>query len=211
MGSRLRAILPGLVFALITLAPLNGFSQTAASSSNPSASTHRVSSATTAASSRFQQKLDWLQKNGQQAHPDQRPTTFTQDELNAYVAAGPVKLPEGVENLVFALAPGAVSANMQVDFDVLAARSSNPLLSLFSGTHQVLVKAHGAGSGGVARAHIDSVALDGSAIPRFILQMFVEKMLQPKYSQASLDPVIKLPEKIDLLELGTKQATVTQK
>ena len=63
----------------------------------------------------------------------------------------------------------------------------------------------------MARAHVDSVSLDGSELPRFVLELFVDKFLKPKYPNASLDPTFKLPEKIDLLTLGEHKATVTQK
>jgi hypothetical protein len=166
-----------------------------------------------AAADSFQKKLDHLRSNGLQAHPDQAPTVFTEDELNAYFAARRVMLPAGLKSVQFVLTPGALQSALKVDFDQLTAnaRSSNPLLSIFSGVHDVVVKAHGEGSGGVARAHVDSVALDGSELPRFLLELFVDKFLKPKYPNASLDPTFKLPEKIDLLTLGEHKATVTQK
>ena len=159
----------------------------------------------------MQQKLDYLKQNSEKPKPDERLTSLAEDEINAYFAEGRVKLPEGLERIIFKIAAGNVTSDMTVNFDTLTAHSSNPLLSLFSGIHQVQVRAHGEGSGGVARAHIDSVSLDGSEIPRFVLQMFVERMLQPKYPQASLDPTFKLPERIDLVTLGEHKATVTQK
>jgi hypothetical protein len=159
----------------------------------------------------MQQKLDYLKQNSEKAAPDERPTTLAEDEINAYFAAGRVKLPEGLDKINFQIATGSVVSNMTVNFDKLTAHSSNPLLSLFSGIHQVVVHAHGEGSGGMARAHIDSVSLDDSEIPRFVLQMFVDRMLKPKYPQASLDPTFKLPERIDMAVMGDHKVTVTQK
>jgi len=170
-----------------------------------------VSRATQAAADKFQQKLDYLKQNSEKSSPSQQPTILPEDEINAYFAAGRVKLPQGLEKIVFAITTGNVTSDMQVNFDTLTAHSSNPLLGLFTGTHQVQVKAHGDASGGVVHAHIDSVALDGDVIPRFILEMFIDKMLKPKYPQASLDPTFKLPERIDLVTLGEHQCTVTQK
>ena len=159
----------------------------------------------------MQQKLDYLKQNSDRPTPDQHPAALLEGEINAYFADGRVKLPEGLERITFGITPGNTTSNMSVDFDKLTAHSSNPLLSLFSGVHQVEVHAHGDASGGVVRAHIDSVSLDGSEIPRFLLEMFVQRMLQPKYPQASLDPTFKLPERIDLVTLGEHKATVTQK
>ena len=187
------------------------FLGTQAQSPAPATQSKQSSSATKAAADRMQQKLDYLKQNSEKPKPDERLTSLAEDEINAYFAEGRVKLPEGLERIIFKIAAGNVTSDMTVNFDTLTAHSSNPLLSLFSGIHQVQVRAHGEGSGGVARAHIDSVSLDGSEIPRFVLQMFVERMLQPKYPQASLDPTFKLPERIDLVTLGEHKATVTQK
>src|SRR5205807_2333906 len=84
-----------------------------------------------------------------------------EDEINAYFAAGRVKMPAGLKQVSFALAPGEITSNLVVDFDQLTAgrRSQNPLLGLFTGIHNVKVLAHGEASGGVARAHIDSAPL----------------------------------------------------
>ena len=110
-----------------------------------------------AAADRFQQKLDHLRSNGLQTHPDQAPTIFTEDELNSYFAARRMTLPAGLKSVQFVITPGALQSALTVDFDQLTAnaRSSNPLLAIFSGVHDVKVKAHGEGSGGVARAHVD--------------------------------------------------------
>lgn len=183
----------------------------AQSSSSTAAQPKQSSAATKAAADRMQQKLDYLKQNSEKPIPNQQPTALLEDEINAYFADGRLKLPEGLERITFGISTGSTISNMTVDFDKLTAHSSNPLLSLFSGVHQVVVHAHGDASGGTARAHIDSVSLDGSEIPRFLLEMFVQRMLQPKYPQASLDPTFKLPERIDLVTLGEHKATVTQK
>jgi hypothetical protein len=196
-----------LLLALTSLALAGAQAQSPA----PATQSKQSSAATKAAADRMQQKLDYLKQNSEKAKPDQRPTVLLEDEINAYFAEGRVKLPEGLERIIFKIAAGNVTSDMTVNFDTLTAHSSNPLLSLFSGIHQVEVYAHGEGSGGMARAHIDSVSLDGSQIPRFLLEMFVERMLQPKYPQASLDPTFKLLERIDLVTLGEHKATVTQK
>jgi hypothetical protein len=179
--------------------------------SQPANKTAGTSSADIAAANRFQQKLDYLKQNSEKEKPDQRPTVLAESDLNAYFAAGRVKLPNGLEKIKFSVLPGKGTVQMTVNFDELTAHSSNPLLALFTGTHLADVNAHGEGSGGIAHAHVDTVTLDGSEIPRFVLQLFVEKMLQPKYPQASLDPNIRLPEKIDLVILGERKITVTQK
>ena len=71
--------------------------------------------------------------------------------------------------------------------------------------------AHGEASGGMAHAHIDSASLDDTEIPRFVLELFVDRLLKPKYPQASLDPTFKLPSRVDVATIGEHKAALTQK
>jgi hypothetical protein len=163
--------------------------------------------------SSMERKLQHVQSNGALAHPDQTPTEFTEQEVNAYVASGAIKLPAGVQSVNFQGQPEVVIATTRVDFDELKAgrRSSNPLLSMFSGIHDVVVSAHVRGAGGQGYVNVDSVSLDGVEIPRFALQMFVEKYLQPKYPGVGLDSKFALPARIDTATVGLHKLTITQK
>jgi hypothetical protein len=158
-------------------------------------------------------KLQRIKANGASAHPDQTPTEFTEEEVNSYLASGRVQLPSGVQSVKFQGEPGVITANTRVDFDQLKAgkRSSNPLLGVFSGIHDVVVQAHAHGSGGQGIVNVDSVSLDGVEIPRFVLQLFVEKYLQPKYPNIGLDSHFALPDRIDTATVGRHKLTVTQK
>jgi hypothetical protein len=158
-------------------------------------------------------KLQHLQDNGEQTHPDPAPTELTEQEVNAYFASGNVKLPAGVRSVAFQAQPGVVTATSQVDFDQLKAgrNSYNPLLSIFSGLHDVIVTAHAHGARGEGEVHVDSVSLDGVEIPRFVLELFVEKYLKPKYPNIGLDSRFALPARIDAATIGLHKLTVTQK
>ena len=158
-------------------------------------------------------KLEHLEQNGAKEHPDQAPTSLTEDEINSYFEQGRVKLPSGVKSAKFELRPQIINGTAKVDFDELKAgrSSSNPLLGMFSGIHEVRVAAHASGSGGQGRVNVDSVALDDAEIPRFILQIFVDKFLKPKYPNVGLDSTFKLPAKIDLAIVGEHKLTLTQK
>lgn len=161
----------------------------------------------------MQRKLDRIQSNGASAHPRPLTTVMTEQEVNAYVASGRVRLPKGVQSVRFSGQPGVVDSVARVDFDQLTAgqRSANPLLSMFSGVHEVAVTAHASGSGGVAKAHIDSVALDGVQIPEFVLQMFVNHYIKPKHPNLGIDNTFQLPDRIDTAVVGNHELTVTQK
>ena len=166
-----------------------------------------------AAVSSIERKLQHIQSNGALAHPDQAPTEFTEQEINAYFASGAIKLPAGVQSVNFQGQPEVVIATTRVDFDQIKAgrHSSNPLLSMFSGIHDVVVSAHVYGAGGQGYVNVDSVSLDGVEIPRFALEMFVEKYLQPKYPGVGLDSKFTLPDRIDTAKVGLNKLTITQK
>ncbi len=178
---------------------------------HPSAQTKSSSNLDAVAST--ERKLEHVQRNAALSHPDPAPTEFTERELNSYFAAGRVKLPAGVRSVTFQGLPGVVNALAHVDFDQLKAgrRSSNPLLSVFSGVHDVAVASHARGRGGQGFVHVDSVSLDGIEIPEFVLRLFVEKYLQPKYPDVGIDSRFRLPARIDSATVGSHQLTVIQK
>jgi hypothetical protein len=160
-----------------------------------------------------QKKFDYLRQNGSKSTPDQKPTVITENELNAWLTSGNAQLPQGVKKLQFKGNAGVIDATAYVDFDEVTAgkRSANPLLSLFRGTHEVQARAHASGSGGTGQVHIDSVSIDGLAVPRIALQYFVDKYITPKHPEIGLDSQFKLPYRIDTATVGNRQLTVTQK
>jgi hypothetical protein len=161
----------------------------------------------------LQAKLDHIQQNGEQEHPDQAPTVMTEEEVNDYVADGRVTLPHGVKKLRMEGRSGIVTAFLNVDFDQIreGQNSSNPMLSLFSGQHDVRVEADAAGSGREGRVHVREVTIDGFSVPRMALEYFVSKYITPKYPNVGIDSQFQLPDKIDVATVGYHKATITQK
>ena len=151
--------------------------------------------------------------NGSSAHPDPTPTVLTEKEVNAYIASENVKLPEGVKSVHLSGTPGVITGTAQVDFDKVreGVHSSNPLLGIFSGVHEVVVVAHGYGKTRKGYVHADSVSLDGVEVPHFILELFVEKFLTPKYPQIGIDSQFALPDRIDTATVDEHQLVITQK
>jgi hypothetical protein len=166
-----------------------------------------------AAAESAERKFQHIQQNATLAHPDQTPTELTEREINAYLASGRVKLPNGVQRVQLTGESGAVTGNARVDFDQITAgrRSMNPLLSLFSGVHDVRVDAHASGSGGQGRVHIDAAAIDGMTVPRVALQYFVDKYVTPKYPNVGMDSTFQMPDRIDTATIGSHKLIVTQK
>jgi len=160
-----------------------------------------------------EKKFDHIHQNGQKARPDPHPTELTEQEINAYLAAGKVRLPAGVESVSLVGIPGVITGRCRVDFDhVRAGRSnSNPLLKLFSGVHDVVVEAQAAGSNHQGRVQVNSVAIDGIEVPSFVLELFVEKYVTPRYPGVGLDSTFMLPDKIETATVGQHKLTIVQR
>jgi hypothetical protein len=161
----------------------------------------------------LQRKLDHIQENAKSAQPDPAPTVMTEEEINDYFAAGRVNLPRGVKKVTFQGQSGILTALAIIDFDEIRAgeRSSNPLLSIFSGTHNVRVESDAAGASGQGKVHVRAVSIDGSEVPRMALEFFIHEFLTPKYLGVGMDSEFSLPDKIDLATIGYHKLTVTQK
>jgi len=178
-----------------------------ASASRPvSTSGHRLAAS-------MQTKLDHIQQNSKRTPPDQTPTVMTEEEVNDYIASGGIVLPQGVKKLSMEGRTGVVTAFLNVDFDEIRAgqKSSNPLLSIFNGTHDVRVEAGASGSGGQGQVQVHDVSIDGISVPRMALEYFVSKYITPKYPNIGLDSKFQLPNRIDVATVGYHKLTVTQK
>jgi hypothetical protein len=160
-----------------------------------------------------ERKLEHLERNADLDHPDPAPTEFTEQEINAYFASGNVKLPPGVQSVVFQEQPQIVIGTSRVDFDQVKAgkNSYNPLLSMFSGLHDVIVIAHAHGARGVGIVHVDSVSIDGVEVPKFVLELFLEKYLKPRYPNIGIDSRFALPVRVDAAAVGLHKVSVSQK
>jgi hypothetical protein len=165
------------------------------------------------AAARMQQKLDHIDQNANANPVDQRPTQLNEDEANAWVAEGMLKLPKGVKKAVFHAQSGTIHCDANVDFDEITAgqHSFNPLLMIFSGTHDISVASAADAQGGTGRVHIQSASLDGIDIPRAALELFVNRYLKPKYPNVGLDSEFKMPNRIDTATVGNHYVVLTQK
>jgi hypothetical protein len=161
----------------------------------------------------FAARLHHIQQNGISATPDSAPTVLPDDEGNAYFAAGRVKLPASVQQLRYSTTPDTVNAVARVDFDALTqnSTSNNPLLSLFSGVHDVRVIAGAAAQNGTATVTAQSVEIDGVTVPRVALEYFVKKYLTSKYPNVGMISRFKLPSRVDSAKVETAKVTLSQR
>ena len=185
----------------------------AAPSAGQTRSTAQGSSSSHRLADSMQAKLNYIEQNGHRARPDQRPTVMTEDEINDYLASGRVELPKGVNKVRLEGRSGQVTAFLKVDFDKIreGQQSSNPLMGLFTGVHDVTVDTNASGSGGEGRVQVNSVSLDGTEIPHMALEFFVDKYITSKYPNVGMDSHFHMPDRIDIASVGYHKLTVTQK
>jgi hypothetical protein len=183
----------------------------AAQSKSPTASAAQKKLSPAAA--RMQQKLDHIDQNAKANPVDTRPTQLKEDEVNAWVAEGMLKLPKGVKKAVFHAESGTIRCDANVDFDEITAgaHSFNPLLMIFSGTHDISVVGAADAQAGTGHVHIQSASLDGVEIPRMALELFVNRYLKPKYPNVGLDSEFKMPDRVDTATVGNHYVVLTQK
>ena len=161
----------------------------------------------------LQQKIEYLRQNGAKEKPDSKPTVFTDQEVDAYMASGRLKIPAGISDIHLKTTSGLATATGRVDFDELTKeqRSMNPVWALFSGVHDVRALVTGEGHGGTATIHVQEIDFDGHEISRFALEFFLEHFLKPKVPNAGLDTTFKMPVRIDSATLGKGKTTLVQK
>ena len=161
-----------------------------------------------------QKKFDHIARNGQRQQPDTKPTIITEQEMNAWLAENHARLPRGVESLrLDGTAPGALTGHATVDFDELTAgkRDANPLLRLFSGTHEIQVDALAEGQGGDALVRVQAVVINGVPVPRMALEMFIERYVRPRWPNVGMETRFKMPSRVDSAAVDSDKITIVQK
>ena len=133
--------------------------------------------------------------------------------MNAWFREGGYKLPQGVEKVIFHSQPDAIIADATVDFDAVkqGKRNLNPLLSMFSGVHEVQVTAAASAQNGQGHVVIQAVSIDGVEVPHLALELFVNKYVTPKYPNVGLDNQFAAPDRIDSATVGNDNALLSQK
>lgn len=161
----------------------------------------------------LQAKLTMLKRNAASPHPDPKPVELTEREANAYFNEGGVKLPKGVSNVHLTSQPGIIDGHAQVDFEKIMEGKgpANPLLSLFSGVHDVHIVAQAAGAAGTGTIRTQSAYLDGIELPPMVLQFFAQHYVTPKYPNVGITSTFKLPLRIDSAVVETGGVKLTQK
>ncbi len=157
-------------------------------------------------------KLDYLQQNGKRSNPDPRPTTISEDEVNAHFSRPDTKLPRGVKSVHFSSSPGMITAVAIVDFDEIRnGKPGNALLNLFQGQHEVNAVARANGTHFHGEVDIVSVLLDGVEVPGFLLEIFAQKYVAPRYPGVGLETRFVMPARVETAIIGHHRLTLTQR
>ena len=163
----------------------------------------------------FQRKLEAVQENSKKTTPASQPSVFFEEEINGYFSERRIpNMPEGVKSVRFELRPAHVLAYTTVDFDELRRdrQIRNPLLSMFTGTHDCEVEAIvGSAGPGRVRIRVDSVKLDGVSIPLMAVEMFIERFVNPKYPNVGLDREYQLPARIESAVIQLDEGVIVQR
>jgi len=159
----------------------------------------------------FQSKLDQITHNEDSPGP-WRDVTLTAAEANAYFAGpGAAKLPKGVHRLILSSQPGEIIGNAMVNFDEIeGAKQGNPLLGMvFSGTHQVVARAHvDSATAPAAKLTVDWVSLDGQRIPNVLIDFAVDTFIHPRHPDIGRTFAVSLPTHVKSADLGANQVTL---
>ena len=161
----------------------------------------------------MQAKLAHLKQNAAKTPLDSKPVELTEPEANAYFNEGGVKVPKGVSHVRLTSQPGIIDGHAQVDFETImeGKGSTNPLLSLFSGAHDVHIVAQAAGVAGTGTIRVQSAYLDGIELPQMALQFFAQHYITPKYPNVGVTSIFKLPLRIDSAVVEAGAVRLVQK
>lgn len=156
----------------------------------------------------FQAKLDQIAHNEDSPGPWSN-VTLTAPEVNAWFAgAGAKKLPKGVHHLILSSEPGTITGNAIINFDEIeGSKQDNPLLGLFfSGTHQVVARAHvDSEVAPAAKLTVDWVSLDGHRIPNAMIDLAVDTFIHPTHPDIGRTFQVSLPDHVKSANLGVNQ------
>jgi hypothetical protein len=71
--------------------------------------------------------------------------------------------------------------------------------------------AQASGANGTASIRVQTVELDGVQVPQFLLQLFVQHYITPKYPNVGITSTFKLPLRIDSAVIDTERVRLVQK
>lgn len=94
-----------------------------------------------------------------------------------------------------------------MDFDKVKEALTTPLdpvLSyLLQGVHTIGVEGTLSGSEGVGQFYLETVTLDGVTLPRFVVDLLIQRFVKSRYPSVAIDRPFSLPFSIEEVEVKT--------
>ena len=131
---------------------------------------------------------------------------ISEAEANSYLQYEMLPyFPPGVSRVRLKFHPARPQGSAQVDFGKLKEAfgdQENPLIDfLLQGVHTLGADGKFSSSGGIARFELETVTLDGVALPRMVVDFLIERYLKPSYPEVSIDRPFRLPFSIDKMSV----------
>jgi len=191
IASAARWTAPGL--AMLSLAGLLAVSSTSAVEPEPSLSREAAGSAAI--------KFHQIQEGSLPGH-SLGLVRISETEANSYLRYEMASdLPPGVSKARVRFQPGRPQGFAEVNFDKIKEASKTPpnylVDYILRGVHTVGVDGTLYGSGGSGQFHLESVTLDGMAMPRVVVDYLIDHYLKAHYPDISVDRPFPLPYSID--------------
>ena len=140
---------------------------------------------------------------------------FSEEEVNSYLdyELAP-RYPAGVSKVSVRLLPGRLLGTAEVDFDKAKAARRAPggmMNYLFWGVHTLSVEGGFSAVNGVGQFDLESVSLDGVALPRTLVDFLMEAYLKPRFPGLDIDSPFPLPQSIDRVQVLRESIEVVVK
>jgi len=168
--------------------------------------------ATLAASKSMEAKLQILQSN--QPSATYPAVIITEREANSYLKVHSGEfLPPGVSAPSVSVQPEHAVASGDVNFDTLSRSYPNPndwgpkvLAAMFKGTQRVTLTAKIQSEDSGFRVQIESIVVGSMTVPNWLVDYFVQNVLQPRY-KIDLTKPLPYPDHVTRIVLGSGQTT----
>ncbi|MBI4465107.1 MAG: hypothetical protein HY647_10420 [Acidobacteria bacterium] len=124
---------------------------------------------------------------------------LSEQEVNSYFRYELASaLPPGVSKIRLQFHPHRPIGFALVDFDKIKEISSTPLLGYFlQGVHAVGVEGTFSSSNGTGQFQLETVTLDGIALPQIVVDFLIERYVKARYPNAAIDRPFSLPFSIE--------------
>jgi len=117
-------------------------------------------------------------------------------------------IPPRVDSIDVVLGHGTIGAVTELTFDEENQTGNAIVDRLFAGTHSLVVSGALEGGEGRGRFELQEVRLDGIPVPLFVIDILIERFVNPTYPAVDLDEPFALPWGVDAIRLSDDGAEI---